>query len=370
MRFAELITGLAQTFQTPISASDLENYWRWLRPYALSSIEQAVVDFCRSPDAHKFFPKPGELVAALEGGSAGQALRAWSKVMHAIRRVGAYRTVVFDDPLIHAVIWDMGGWQTLCAMLTRDEPFRAREFEKRYTSYLARPPTAYPRQLSGITETVNASKGYHSTSPPILVGDQQKALQVLKTGQEAGQLLSLKPVSPEQYARCLLTKKKEEFHMISVIIIDQDLMFCQLLEKIVSNREITVTGQATTGAKGIDLIRKHKQKSPLVIMINTQLSDMSGEAVCRFINRHWPHILCIYLLNVIHWPTLNRLMNSSAKGVVTKEACYLSLEAIRMVGNGKTYLQPDLAFGLLDYRAHRAGCNRLLQNYPRVNMKF
>ncbi len=208
--FAKLITGLAQTFQTPISASDLENYWRWLRPYALSAIERAVVDFCRSPEAHQFFPKPGELVAALEGGSTGQALRAWSKVMHAIRRAGAYRTVVFDDPLIHTVVWDMGGWQTLCTMLTRDEPFKAREFEKRYTSYLSRPPTVHPRQLTGISDTVNAAKGYQSTSAPMLIGDEQKALQVLKTGQEASQLLSVKPLSLEQYAQCLLTNKNSE----------------------------------------------------------------------------------------------------------------------------------------------------------------
>lgn len=209
-QFAKLITGLAQTFQTPISAPDLENYWRWLRPYALPAIERAIIDFCRSPDAHQFFPKPGELVAALEGGSTGQALRAWSKIMHAIRRAGAYRTVVFDDPLIHSVVWDMGGWQSLCAMLTRDEPFRAREFEKRYTSYLSRPPSVYPRQLTGISDTANAARGYQPTSAPMLIGDEQKALQVLKTGREANQLLSFKPLSPEQYAQCLLTKKDSE----------------------------------------------------------------------------------------------------------------------------------------------------------------
>lgn len=209
-RFAQLITGLAQTFQTPISAADLENYWRWLKPYPLSSIEQAVKDFCRSPEAHRFFPKPGELVAALDGGSVGQALQAWSKVMYAIRRAGAYRTVVFDDPLIHRVIWDMGGWQTLCSMLIRDEPFKAREFEKRYTSYLSRPPTTYPRQMTGISDTVNAAAGYQSASAPVLIGDEQKALKVLKSGKEADQLLSVKPLSLEQYTQCLLTKKDPE----------------------------------------------------------------------------------------------------------------------------------------------------------------
>ncbi len=208
-RFAQLITGLAQTFQTPISAGDMENYWRWLRPYDLKAIEQAVGDYCRSPAAHRFFPKPGELVAALQGDCASQALRAWSKVMETIRHVGAYRTVVFDDPLIHVVIWDMGGWQTMCSMLIKDEPFKAREFEKRYTSYLSRPPKAYPRQLVGITDSVNVPQGY-SASHPTLIGNEQQALQVLQNGQDASQLLSFKPISAEQYARCLLPKKTEE----------------------------------------------------------------------------------------------------------------------------------------------------------------
>ncbi len=145
--------------------------------------------------------------------------------------------------------------------------------------------------------------------------------------------------------------------MISVIFIDQDMMFCQLLQKIVNHREIMVIGEATTGAKGIELIRKHKQKSPLAVLINTQLPDTSGETVCRFIYRHWPEVRCIYLLNTLHWPTFSRLIDSPAKGFVMKEACYLSLEAIRFVGTGKTYLQPDLAFDLLEYRAKSENLN-------------
>ncbi len=209
-RFAQLITGLAQTFQTPISSADLENYWRWLRHYPLSGIEQAVKNFCSSPEAHRFFPKPGEIVAAMEGGSIGQALRAWSKVMHAIRRAGAYRSVVFDDPLIHAVILDMGGWQTLCAMLTRDEPFKAREFEKRYISYLSHPPAGHLRQLIGISDAVNSSAGYPPTAAPVLIGDEEKALQVLRSGKTVDQLLSVKQLSLEKYKQCLLIKNNSE----------------------------------------------------------------------------------------------------------------------------------------------------------------
>lgn len=209
-RFAELITGMAHTFRTPISAADLENYWRLLNRFPLNSIGQAIVTYCRSPEAHRFFPKPSELVALVVGSGTDQALRAWSKVIRAIRGVGAYRTVVFDDPLIHAVIWDMGGWQDLCAMLIKDEPFRAKEFEKRYVGYVARPPTKYPRQLAGISDTLNAAQGYGQVKPPTLIGDETLALQVLQGGQESSQLLSFKSMSAEQLARLCLTKIEEE----------------------------------------------------------------------------------------------------------------------------------------------------------------
>jgi hypothetical protein len=209
-RFAELITGLAQTFHTPISATDCEAYWRLLSRFSLEEIERAIAGYCRSPKGHRFFPKPSELVALIVGSDADQALRAWSKVLRAIRGVGAYRTVVFDDPLIHVVICDMGGWQALCAMLVDEEPFRAKEFERRYVGYVARPPTRYPRQLTGITDTINSTQGYSQIRPPTLVGDEQKALQVLQKGQDISQLLSFKSMTAEQFAQLCLMKIEEE----------------------------------------------------------------------------------------------------------------------------------------------------------------
>lgn len=67
IRFAELIGGLAQTFVTDISQQDLENYWQFLRGYRIERIEQAIVDYCISPEGHRFMPKPGEIVASLHG---------------------------------------------------------------------------------------------------------------------------------------------------------------------------------------------------------------------------------------------------------------------------------------------------------------
>lgn len=138
--------------------------------------------------------------------------------------------------------------------------------------------------------------------------------------------------------------------MISVICIDPELWFYDLFQKIAADRDIKVIGEASMGEKGFELVRQHQNKSPLFVLINAELPDMSGEIVCRRIHRHWPEIHCVFLMNHVHWPTLSRLVNTPAKGFLTKDACYLTLEAVKVINAGKTYLQPDLALKLIHYR--------------------
>ena len=159
-RFAELMAGLAQTFITDISAQDLENYWRLLKGYPLSQIEQAIIGYCASPEGHRFMPKPGEIIAAFHGKENEQSLLAWVKVTKGMRQVGASKTVVFDDPMIHAVIADLGGWIRLCRLTERELNFQQREFERLYACYRHRPLRKYPCQLTGIPDTANAAAGY------------------------------------------------------------------------------------------------------------------------------------------------------------------------------------------------------------------
>lgn len=85
-------------------------------------MELAIVNFCTSPEGNRFMPKPGELIAALEGNATQQAQQAWTKIINAIRHVGGDATVIFDDPLIHSVLHDMGVWIRLCGMYSKDEP--------------------------------------------------------------------------------------------------------------------------------------------------------------------------------------------------------------------------------------------------------
>lgn len=101
-------------------------------------------------------------------------------LIKAIREVGAYRSVIFDDPLIHSVIRDMRGWIALGQSKTSELPFLAREFEKRYRALVLHPPADCPRQLTGIYEQQNRLSGY-APPDPVLIGhkNQQTLLENL-----------------------------------------------------------------------------------------------------------------------------------------------------------------------------------------------
>lgn len=62
---------------------------------------------------------------------------AKEKLKLAIKVFGAYQTVAFDDPNIHAVIDSLGGWLKVCTMnLEELEKFITFEFKKIYKAYL------------------------------------------------------------------------------------------------------------------------------------------------------------------------------------------------------------------------------------------
>ncbi len=214
-RFAELMTFLAQNFSTTLGPIDIENYWRFLRIFPLNDVERAIINYCRNPQGHAFMPRPGEIIAYIEGSGASQAMQAWSKVVKAVKDIGAYSSVVFDDALIHAVVQDMGGWIKICHCPENELPYRAREFEKRYIAYLINKPIQYPEQLIGITDSKNTSCGF-KTNPQILIGNEVSAYKVYKNGQQLNKLAQYKPLNQELIIHLEPLSDKEDEKLTSI----------------------------------------------------------------------------------------------------------------------------------------------------------
>jgi hypothetical protein len=180
-QFTQVLTSVCVLYGKPVSEMLIELYWLSLQRFELVEVKAAFQAHIGNPDTGQFMPKPADIVRYLEGDSQTKALLAWSKVTEAMHRIGGGTSVVFDDPLIHAVIEDMGGWVGLCRILLKDLPFRAHEFEKRYVGYLQNPPAYYPEYLVGHYEAQNRMNGY-PVKPPLLFGHKERALAVFQSG--------------------------------------------------------------------------------------------------------------------------------------------------------------------------------------------
>lgn len=169
--FAELMSITAEQYGKTVSDGLMGLYWQALQPYELSAVRSALSAHITNPDTGQFMPKIADIVRMIGGRTEDRALAAWSKVDRAMRTIGPYQDVVFDDPAIHVVLVDMGGWSSF-GQKTEDEwPFTRNEFVTRYRG-LATAQRKIDRvpALTGITNTGN-SAGQHALEPPVPIGD-------------------------------------------------------------------------------------------------------------------------------------------------------------------------------------------------------
>jgi hypothetical protein len=181
-KFHDGIAGVMSFYGKGVSGFALDVWWTALKGYDLQAVVDAFNRHLANPDSGQFAPKPADIIRMLQGSTQDSALRAWAKVDQVVRRVGTYNDVVFDDPLIHRVIQDMGGWIGLGSKSEDEWPFVAKEFENRYRGFRARSEIPdYPGKLIGIASAHNQQKGF-KTDAPVLIGNELKAKQVLNGG--------------------------------------------------------------------------------------------------------------------------------------------------------------------------------------------
>lgn len=181
-RFAACLTMAGELYGKEVSDARAEIYFDALKGWEIGAVEHAFSTHFGSPDAGQFFPKPADITKILAGNSDDAALRAWAAVDKAVRSIGPYQSVAFDDAIVHRVLSDMGGWIGLASRGEDEWPFTANEFRTRYRGYKAQGvPPDYPNHLPGIAELHNAHIGMETTTI-MLVGDPARAQAVVDAG--------------------------------------------------------------------------------------------------------------------------------------------------------------------------------------------
>lgn len=189
--FATLLADVMAYYRQEASAFLLDVFWTGLANHAFADVRRAFTLHARDPDRGQYAPRVADITRLLEGSTQTQGMRAWSKVERAMRSVGAYRTVAFDDPLVHVAISEMGGWASLCRTTAEELPFKAREFEKIYASYRhQRELPAFPPVLIGENEAENRLAGRHEQYQvrPVLIGEPRRAAAVIEQGRAEANL--------------------------------------------------------------------------------------------------------------------------------------------------------------------------------------
>lgn len=189
--FKDLIVNVMDFYKQDVSTFSLQVWWGAVSKFDMPALEKAFGIHCTKS---KFAPKPADVVELIEGSGMDKAGIAWGKVDKAIRQAGGYHTVIFDDPLIHAVVAEMGGWPYLCQTLEKDLQFRAGEFRKRYQGLSdreARPE--FKAKLIGKFEAENVKNGFKAPDP-VMIGNEQECLRVMHEGSTKASI-SIKPLA-------------------------------------------------------------------------------------------------------------------------------------------------------------------------------
>ncbi len=181
--FCELLDTVAEQYSKNMTPSLKMLYWQGLHDVDFEAVREALFRHIRNTDKDgDFMPKISNIRKMIEGSTEDSSMVAWSKVDKALRQIGTYQSVTFDDPLIHKVLQDMGGWIPLGTKTDDEWPFVAREFQTRYRGFKSRNQIPeYPSHLIGIAECHNSKEG-HRLDPPNLIGNVEKAKQVMNCG--------------------------------------------------------------------------------------------------------------------------------------------------------------------------------------------
>lgn len=186
--FAALLAGVYEFYGKACSPFALAVWWQGMQQHDLAAVREALGRHCLNPDNGQFCPKPADVVRMMHGSTLDAAQLAWTKAIDAVHHVGTYETVCFDDPIINAVVSEMGGWIPFGLVTEKELPFKQREFEQRYRAYRGRGGVrSHPRTLPGRFDLENLHRGFEARKP-VLVGDAMRAQAVLAGGSETRQL--------------------------------------------------------------------------------------------------------------------------------------------------------------------------------------
>ena len=164
-------------------------------PFSIEQVSKALTAHATDAERGQFAPKVADIVRILSGTATDRAALAWGKCLEAMSSVGAYTDVVFDDPAIHAVVEDLGGWPKLCRTEMKELGYVQHRFCESHRAYTGRGQFDYPRRLGGDRSPDSEYEKVGLKLPrPALIGNPDRAKLVYQNGGAGKTSISFVPM--------------------------------------------------------------------------------------------------------------------------------------------------------------------------------
>lgn len=186
--FAEMWSAVREdVYGKPVSNTALSLIFNSMQRFDIQDIQRGIEAHINDTENGQFPITPTHVIANIEGRAQERGAVAWRKLVDAVKQIGPYEDVVFDDAAIHSIIHGEGGWQHICTYSDDDMKFFQARFIKQYTSLVSRRDFDYPRVLKGITNLENEGQTYADGTPfekakPVSIGNVEQARLVYKGG--------------------------------------------------------------------------------------------------------------------------------------------------------------------------------------------
>ena len=164
----KVVKKLEREFETKVSEEKFQDYLELLGDLTDEQLMNGVISLLRDREfnQHKF-PKVSEIRQFALGSNKEKEALIQSKSIiakglldEAVKKAGGYKTVVFDDPVIHAIVRNkFGGWGNICKTdIDELKNFFKFDFDKLYKAYTIQGIGIVDLKLKGRAELQNEGK--------------------------------------------------------------------------------------------------------------------------------------------------------------------------------------------------------------------
>ena len=129
---------------------------------------------------------------------------------------------------------------------------------------------------------------------------------------------------------------------IKLLLVDDHPVVRRGISSCLAREEhLAIVGEA---ADGLEAVRKAKELSPDIILMDIDMPHMNGLAVTEVLRRELPNIKVLILSMHSNTDYVLRIIQSGARGYILKAASTEELvKAIETVEAGETFFSPDIA---------------------------